>query len=196
VQRFDVSCVRQSPLQRRAPESQQVLGPGARPIWARVGRIVKARGLKGEIKVVPDAGPAQEVSKRNRYYIQEGNGKLSSREVVRIWRQKKALVVSLEGVESREQAESLVGCALYLPKRELPSLPEGTYYHTDLIGTWVWDEQDRYLGVLDSILETGANDVWIVLKGSKELLLPATKRAVKEVNLEEGYIVACPPEWI
>ena len=172
------------------------MGPGARPIWARIGRIVKARGLKGEIKLIPDAGPAQETTRRNRYYIKERHGRLSPVEVVRVWQQKNALILTVAGVKSREQAELLVGCDLYLPRRELPSLPEGAYYHTDLIGAQVWDEEHRHLGSLDNILETGANDVWVVRKGTEELLLPATKEVVKEISVQEGYIIACPPDYI
>jgi len=161
-----------------------------------VGRIVKARGLKGELKIIPDATPSLDMLERKSFYIAHTAGSLVSHRVVKARWQREALILTLEGVENRDQANRWVGASLYVPRRTLPPLTGDSYYHVDLIGIQVWDEDQRYLGVLDSIMETGANDVWIVMDGTKEYLIPATRQIVKEVNLEEGYVFTVSLESI
>jgi 16S rRNA processing protein RimM len=91
--------------------------------------------------------------------------------------------MQLQGVETIEQAECLVDCELLIPRSAAPMLPEGTYYHGDLIGLRVVTEEGRELGRIVDILETGANDVYVVHGEGSEWLLPATKEVVRKVDL-------------
>ncbi|HWQ46061.1 MAG TPA: ribosome maturation factor RimM, partial [Longilinea sp.] len=85
---------------------------------------------------------------------------------------------------------------LYVTTADLPKLPDGEYYHHQLIGLKVQDEAGVLIGVLADIIETGANDVYVVQNDAgKEVLLPALKNIVISVDLQQGVMVVHPPEW-
>jgi 16S rRNA processing protein RimM len=83
---------------------------------------------------------------------------------------------------------------LLIPRSAAPTLPEGTYYHADLIGLKVVTEEGRELGRIVEILETGANDVYVVHGAGSEWLLPATKEVVRRVDLAGEMMLIRPPE--
>jgi len=110
--------------------------------------------------------------------------------------QDKGMLVSFEGYASREEVGLLTNQYVYIKNRELPELPEGEYYHHQLVGLRVVDESGEFLGMLEEILETGANDVYLVRSGEgAELLLPAIEPVVLEVDLERGVMVVRPLSW-
>ena len=77
----------------------------------------------------------------------------------------------MQGVEDRNQAEELIGCQLYIEPQQLPRLQAGDYYWSDLIGLAVETLAAEPLGVVESMMETGADDV-MVLNGDRERLIP------------------------
>lgn len=95
----------------------------------------------------------------------------------------RTLLLELQGVESRSDAEALRGLLLEVPEAELPQLPEDRYYRFQVLGMEVVDQQGRLLGHVEEVLETGANDVYIVRDADGELLLPAIDTVVKEVDV-------------
>ncbi|MCZ7627436.1 MAG: ribosome maturation factor RimM [Candidatus Methylomirabilis sp.] len=100
-----------------------------------------------------------------------------------------AWIVQLRGVQTVEHAEQLVGRELLIPRSAAPTLPEGSYYHADLIDLRVVTEEGRELGQIAEILETGANDVYVVRGEGSEWLLPATREVVRRVDLAQGMMV-------
>jgi 16S rRNA processing protein RimM len=109
-------------------------------------------------------------------------------EVGEVRPQGRGAVLFLAGITHRSQAEALVGCDLFIEKATLPALPEGTYYWADLVG--------RSLGWLESILETGSNDVYVVKGAGKEILIPALKSVVKAVDLAARRMRVDLPEGL
>jgi 16S rRNA processing protein RimM len=102
--------------------------------------------------------------------------------------QGKGLVASLEGIEDRDIARLLVGADIYIERDQLPSLPEGEYYWTDLLGLQVINRQGQSLGEVVEILETGANDVLVVKGESRELIPWVWGTYLLDVDLEAGRI--------
>ena len=117
-------------------------------------------------------------------------------EVGEVRPQGRGAVLFLAGVTHRSQAEALVGCDLFIEKATLPALPEGTYYWADLIGLEVVSVDGRSLGRLESILETGSNDVYVVKGAGKEILIPALKSVVKAVDLAARRVRVDLPEGL
>ncbi|MEW6032707.1 MAG: ribosome maturation factor RimM [Bacillota bacterium] len=120
------------------------------------------------------------------------------RKVVSAERRGDRYALKLEGVAGREQAAALRGAVLEIPVAEVRPLPPGHWYRFEIIGLEVVDETGRRLGRVRDILETGANDVYVVLpdgaEGARdEILLPALKDVVLEVDLEAGRMVVRPP---
>ena len=111
--------------------------------------------------------------------------------------QGKGLVAHIAGVDDRTLAESYKGLEVCIPESALPALPEGEYYWRDLQGLQVWCQEGErrvLLGVVDYLIETGANDVLVVAacEGSldeRERLIPYLPgNSVSRVDLQEGVI--------
>ncbi len=100
----------------------------------------------------------------------------------------KGLVVLLDTVADRDASEAMKGAEIFIDRECLEELEEGEYYWDDLIGLQVVDTEDRVLGNIDSIFETGANDV-LVIKGEKRTLVPyIVGDVVKSVDIEAGVV--------
>jgi len=107
----------------------------------------------------------------------------------------RGLVVRLEGLDDREVAHSLKGTDIRVPESNLPDVDDGGYYWRDLIGLKVVNETGVELGTVESMMETGSNDV-IVVAGDRERLLPWTDETVTRVAIDEGLIeVIWDPEF-
>ncbi len=106
--------------------------------------------------------------------------------MVSVRRTDRDLIVRLEGLHTPEEANMLRGSTVYIKAQGLPVLPEGQYYHHQLLGLKVVDEAGQEIGKLDHIIETGANDVYVVQTlENKELLLPATDEVILKIDLEQ-----------
>lgn len=106
------------------------------------------------------------------------------------------VLVKLAGIETKEEAAIFVHQPVTVPASALPCLPEGSYYHYHLIGMQVWTEGGEVLGSLTEVINTGANDVYVVTRDRQELLVPAVADVVKNVNLEIGRMTVDLPEGL
>ena len=102
---------------------------------------------------------------------------------------KNQVLLKLKGIETIEEANKYRGCYLKISRQKARKLPEGTYFIADLIGLDVYTDENELLGTLLDIYNSGANDIYVVkdILG-KQILLPAIKEVIKDVNLDEGKI--------
>jgi 16S rRNA processing protein RimM len=98
-------------------------------------------------------------------------------------------ILALREVKRIEEAEELVGCSVYVDKADLKPLPPDEFYWYQLQGLRVETEDGKLLGILEEILPTGGNDVFVVRKDGQEILLPATEEVVVRVDLKEKIMV-------
>jgi 16S rRNA processing protein RimM len=99
------------------------------------------------------------------------------------------LLILLDSYESREKIGELRNQIAYVKTQNRPILEEGEYYHHELLGLRTIDEDGNFLGVVKEILETGANDVFIVqAESGPEILLPATDEVILSIDLVEGEL--------
>jgi 16S rRNA processing protein RimM len=117
-------------------------------------------------------------------------------EVLEARPQGRAAVLFVQGVADRGRAEALVGYDLFIERRELPALPDGTYYWADLTGLEVYGADGEHLGAIRSIFATGSNDVYVVALGDREILLPATRAVVRKVDLGARRMDVTVPEGL
>lgn len=118
------------------------------------------------------------------------NGKSESFKVIGGQRQGNAVVAELEGIADRDAAAALIGAELLIRKDQLPKPKAGEYYWADLIGLRVENDAAVYLGQVDHLLETGANDVLVVKDGEIERLIPFLQQhTVLKIDLENGLMV-------
>ena len=105
-------------------------------------------------------------------------------------------MLKLEGINSRSEAESLRDSFLMVPEDMVPPLPEGEYYHFQIIDMQVYTQEREYLGQITQILSTGSNDVYVVSHDGQELLIPALDEVIKEVDVERGMMTVELPEGL
>ena len=107
------------------------------------------------------------------------------------------VVFLLDGVDNREIAKKFTGLFLVLPKSELPKLPKGRFFISDLLGSLVIDDEIGELGTLKDILQTGANDVLLVSREKKrDLLIPYLNRIVHDVQPENKKMFVRLPDGL
>lgn len=163
-----------------------------------IGRIVGVHGVRGNLKVYSYAESLAVFTPGKEIRVQAAGGRESAYRIRTAQPHAGKLLLALETVESRSQAEMLVGCDLLIDKQELPEPEPGEYYWSDLIGLLVFAADETCLGRVTAILQTGSNDVYIVkdpAQGAKhEILIPALESVVTEIDLERGIMrVDLPP---
>lgn len=102
---------------------------------------------------------------------------------------KQLLLIAFDEYHLPEEAGECRNQLVYVPAVDRPTLPEGEYYHHQLIGLRVVCDEEPFLGILEGILDTGANDVFVVRspQGS-EILLPVIESVIEEIDLDQGEI--------
>ena len=160
-----------------------------------IGKVTKPHGVRGAVKVFPYGETFGEVEVGERLFFIEG-GTQRHLTLAGLGAQNRVWIAQFEEICSREQAEALGGTELFIESERLPVLPEGEYYHFQLVGLSVETRQGRVLGTLGSVLETGSNDVYVVEGGGREVLIPAIEGVVIEVDLENGKVIVDLPEGL
>ena len=162
-----------------AAETPQVLDPETA---VTIGQITSIHGIKGELRVMPLTDFPERFDAGAEVWL-DG----SPRRVRRSRQQGKELIVSLDGVDTRDAAEALRGKELMAPSPT--RLDEGVFYQHDIIGLRAVTPDGQALGRVSEVIATGSNDVYVVTGDRGELLLPALEDVVREIDLANGRIV-------
>lgn len=167
---------------------------------AVIGKIIKAHGVRGELKVHPYSDFPERVSSLRRVFLENG-GTDKAYQVLYAFVHGRFWVLSLEGVTNPDEAELLRGALLKIPLAERVPLPEDSYYLDELIGLEVYTVEGRFLGHLCEVLQTGSNDVYVVDKGepgrgSGQVLIPALKTVVVRIDPVRKRMEVLLPEGL
>ena len=161
-----------------------------------IGRVVKPQGRKGELLTQPLTDRPDRFPTLRRAYVRGASGEAREVHVTSCWPHKGRFVVKLEGVDSIDAAEAYRGLDVRIAPEELEALPEGSYYHHELVGLRAVDESGRAVGRVDAVWETGAAPVLVLHGEAGEELVPLAADFVKSVDREEGRIVVALPESV
>jgi 16S rRNA processing protein RimM len=163
------------------------------PVFLLVGRLRSAHGVKGEITMEVITDFPERLRPDRTVYVGDDYKPLRIDQTR--WKDK-LLIISFHGISDRDAISVYRTQPIYIKTEEMPDLPEGDYYHHQLIGLQVVDESGSSLGTMAEILETGANDVFVVKPElGPELLLPVIESVILNVNLEKGEITVRPQVW-
>lgn len=160
-----------------------------------VGAIAGSFGVRGEVRLKSFCVVPEEIEDYSPLSNEDGS-KTYSLTITRPI--KNGFAALLEGVETKEDADAIKGLRLFARRDQLPQLPDDEFYHADLIGLEVYDTGGTLLGTVKSVQNHGASDLLEIhgpeLKST--VLLPFTLEAVPTVDLNQGRIIADPPEGL
>ncbi|MFC1915302.1 ribosome maturation factor RimM [Chloroflexota bacterium] len=152
-----------------------------------IGRILAPRGVKGKLKVKVETDFPQRFTRHANVYIDRQVMTIDSAE-----QHRGNLVIKLDTIDRIEDAQKLRGKIIEIPHSQVYPLPEGEYYHFQLIGLEVWTTGGKRLGNVTEVMPTESNDVYIVHCAREEILIPAIEDVVKSIDLDKGCLVIEP----
>ncbi len=163
--------------------------------YLQVGKIVNTHGVKGEVKVIPLTDNPQRFDELKKVLVGNENDK-KTLNIESVKYLKNAVIVKFKESSKMEEAEKLKELYIYVDRDNAVKLPEDTFFICDLIGIEVFETDGSCLGVIEDIIATGSNDVYIVKSDDKEILIPALKSVVKEVSITDKKMVVTLPEGL
>ena len=150
-------------------------------LYIKIGQIINTHGHKGELKILPLTDDINRFYDAEHFYVQQGN-EYQKCHVKQCRLHQNRAILAFEEIPDMNEAEKLKGKYLELPEEELKPLPTGHYYIYQLIGLDVYEEE-RFLGRIEDILQTGSNDVYAVKDPNGRMLyIPALKEVVRDID--------------
>ncbi len=151
----------------------------------QVGVISSTHGVRGEVKIFPTTDDVKRFKRLKEVILDTGREELTLEiEGVKFFKQ--FVILKFKGIDTINDIEKYKGKSLYVTRANAVRLRKDEYFIADLQGLMVVDEQDNEIGTLRDVMETGANDVYIVdMLDGRELLLPAIKECILRVDIEE-----------
>ena len=150
----------------------------------QVGVISSTHGIRGEVKVFPTTDDPLRFKKLKKVLLDTGREQLEL-EVQSVKFFKQFVIVKFKGIDNINDIEKYKGKGLFVPREDAVPLDEDEYYIADLIGMEVFTEDGRF-GVVKDVMETGANEVYIVESDDHgEVLIHTIRQCVLDVNVEE-----------
>lgn len=154
----------------------------------QVGVITTTHGVRGEVKVFPTTDDPARFKTLKQVILDTGKEKIEL-EIAGVKFFKNLVILKFKGIDDINDVEKYRKCSLLVTRENAVKLEKNEYFISDLIGLAVVTGEGETLGRISDVLQTGANDVYVVRQdGLKDLLIPAIKECVKEVNMKTGCV--------
>ena len=164
--------------------------------YLRVGVIASTHGLKGEVKVFPTTDEPERFRKLKKVFLDTGKEYMPLKiKSVKFF--KNQVILKFDEFQDINEVEKYRGKDLLIDREQALPLAENENFIVDLINMDVYDEEEQRLGTLTDVLQTGANDVYVVeTEEGKEILLPAIPSCILEVDVEAAKMIVRIPEGL
>jgi len=154
-----------------------------------VGKIVNTHALQGEVKIMSSSDFKEDRFKKGNSLYIDFNGDQIEVKIASHRIHKGADLIKFSGLNSINDVEKYKGCDILVDYEDLGELEENEFYYYEIIGCQVDTVDGETIGTVKEIIETGANDVWVIeRKGSKDALIPYIEEVVKSVDVENKLI--------
>jgi len=154
------------------------------PEFIAIGQVLAPYGLNGKFRVAVATDFPQRFSPSATIYVDHRPMMIASTE-----QHQGKLTIKVNDVDTREAAQRLQGLTIEIPAALCSSLPNGQYYHFQLVGREVWTNDGRLLGRITQVLNGYSNDNYLVSGAGGEVLIPAIDDVVQSIDLEKGRVV-------
>jgi 16S rRNA processing protein RimM len=149
----------------------------------QLGEVIRPHGLEGLLRVRSFAQSEDSFLKAGMIFLKLDRKEPYCYKVLSIRKHKNILLMRLDGLTSRYEAEKLCGAEVLIKKDSLKSQNKDDYFWFELIGLKVYLDTGKCIGTLQDIISTGSNDIYVVREGGKEYLIPAIHEVVKDIDL-------------
>lgn len=161
-----------------------------------IGKILKPRGLSGEVKILPLTDIPGRFEQLDEVYVEIGPGNVRSISIDQVKSYKGFVYLHFHGINSVEEVEELREKYLQVERSQVPDLPENEFYHFEIIDAEVYIDDGQYVGIVVDILETGAHDVFIVRDEGREYLIPSHPDIITQIDRTAARITIHPLEGL
>lgn len=162
------------------------------PRQISLGRIVNIHGVRGELRLLPYARPCPTLQPGIEVCLHTEAGTAAPYRVEAVRPAGRLLLVKLQGIESRTEAEAWRNAIVTVREEWLPPLREGEFYYYQVEGVRVVTTAGEYVGTIARSFFSGGHDVWVVRHGEKEYLLPVVEEIVHGLDLAGGQAIIAP----
>ncbi len=154
----------------------------------RIGEIANTHGIRGEVKVYPTTDDVARFKKLKKCILETKQGEMLLHvESCKFFKQ--FAILKFKEFNNINEVEQYKHCGLYVEREDAVKCEEDEYYIADLVGCTVYNEDDSELGDLIDVIQTGANDVYVVrMESGKELMIPAIKECILSVSITERRV--------
>lgn len=155
----------------------------------QVGVITQTHGVRGEVKVFPTTDDVNRFKKLKQVILDTGKETMSL-EIQSVKFFKQFVILKFKGIDDINDIEKYKRCSLYVTREHAVPLEEDEYFIADMIGMEVCTEDGNIFGTLKDVIETGANDVYVIENAEHgEVLVPAIKECIRSVDIEKGQMM-------
>lgn len=169
------------------PNMIRKIGLSARSLIA-IGKIIKAHGIRGDLVILPMTDNPARFKKLKNVFVGTTEASVRETSVSGVSVESRGVRLRLAVASDRTAAERLVGSLLFVDEKDAIRLPKGTYFIHDIIGLGAVDETGAAIGVVKDVLKYPANDVYVLEKDGREILLPAVKAFIKRIDVASGTL--------
>lgn len=155
----------------------------------QVGVITQTHGVRGEVKVFPTTDDVNRFKKLKQVILDTGKETMPL-EIQSVKFFKQFVILKFKGIDNINDIEKYKRCSLYVTREHAVALEEDEYFIADMIGMEVCTEDGNIFGTLKDVIETGANDVYVIENAEHgEVLVPAIKEYIRSVDIEKGQMM-------
>ena len=159
------------------------------------GKVLRPHGLEGLLRIQSFSQSAASLLNAEKVFFRLASGENHHLRVVSARPHKNVFLVKLEGLTDINRAETFRGAQVYVNREDVVR-EEGEYFWFELLGLDVYLNDGAYLGVVSQIIPAGNNEIYVVKKGDREILLPATRQVVNHIDLENGKMIVSALEGL
>jgi 16S rRNA processing protein RimM len=156
------------------------------PRFLVIGKILRAHGVRGEVRVLSHTDLPERFTWLKEVYVGEHDPQPLAIESVRF--HQKWVLLKFVGYDFRDQTDALKGELLLVRTEDAIPLEEDEYFLFQLVDMPVYTDEGQYLGEVKDVIETGANNVFVVRGEGKDILLPDTKEVIVDIDFENGRL--------
>jgi len=161
-----------------------------------MGKVVRPHGLDGLLKIISYAQSEDSFLNAGTIFLRTSSEETHERTVLSVRPHKNIYLMRIEGLNSLEDADKYRGASIFINKDALSHENSEEYFWHELIGLEVYFPGDKYIGTIKHILSTGSHDVYVVRKGTKEVLIPAIHDVVEKIDLTNKRMIISEMEGL